>query len=236
MAVTATSLGTPAVDTAAPFTNDTSGTVPSGGLVVCVAGFVKTTATPVVLTVSGGSLTWQQDNAIVAPVSASGFEVQLHVFSAPAPTGLASGTTVTVAAAGGTPDFGIFISLLYLTGTRLDSSRVDITGGLVRDVGVPTATWAVPSTATTNPHDGIVGAAWSDDTATNSTPGGGYAEINEAHNGPLDWQLVTQFLETTVTGAQSATGTWNATPQADACAMVAYKALPDDAGVAWIKA
>ncbi len=228
MAITATSLGA-GKDQTAPFTATIPTDIPPGALVVIIVGLVKTTAAAVTVVVSGGSLIWQQDKMQAASANADGFEIQLGMYSAPAPSGVASGTTITVTVSGGTADFGVFIGGLYLQGADLGSSRVDVTAGQVRDVGVADASWSSTAASTTNSDDGLVGAAWSDDTATASAPGGGFAEVFDAHEVTNDWTLTSTFLEVVATGSYTATGTWNAAPQADAAIMVAYKAaVPDN--------
>lgn len=224
MAITATSLGT-GLDKTSPFTMNTSADVPSGALVVCCIGFIKTGSGAVTLSVSDGvGLTWTQDKYTNADVASSTFNIGIAVFSAPAPSGLASGTTVTVGVAGGTADLGVYLGMMYLTGVDTGASRVDVTAGQVRDVGVATSTWSSTSASTTNANDGLVGAAWADDTSTSSTPGGSFSEVFDVHDVTgLDWSLTGVFSEVLSTGSYSATGTWSSAPQADAGILVAYR-------------
>jgi hypothetical protein len=223
MAITATSLGT-GVDTSSPFTMNTSGTVPSDGLVVCLVVYEKTGAGALGTTVSDGALTWAVDRETTSVLFATN-NLGISVHSAPAPVGLATNTTITAAFTGGTPDIGVQLGMLYLTGADTGASRVDTTAANIRE-SPANANWTSGSSNTTNANDGIVGFGFSDNTATSSTAGGGAAEVFDVFNAGTGWDVTATFLEVLVTGSYSGSGTWSGTPDADASAMVAYKATP----------
>jgi hypothetical protein len=203
---------------------NTSGVVPSDGLVVCLVVYEKTGAGALATTVSGGGLTWAVDRETTSVLFTT-FNIGISVHSAPAPVGLATATTITAAFTGGTPDIGVQMGMLYLAGADTGASRVDTTAANVRE-SPANANWTSGSSSTTNANDGIVGFGFSDNTATSSTPGGSAAEVFDAHDGGTGWTVTATFREVFVTGSNSGSGTWNGTPDADIAAMVAYKASP----------
>src|ERR1044072_8607287 len=115
------SVGTPVtlgatsnVADAASYTLNTNAVVPAGALVVvCVYWLSDTTAQTV--TLSGGGLTWTEDQA--NPFTDGTNQAGCSIFSAPAPSGLANPTTLTATmTSAAVTTINIVIAACYIPG------------------------------------------------------------------------------------------------------------------------
>lgn len=174
-------------------------------------------------TLSGGSLTWTQDKV---QDRSTGYRHSYSVFSAPAPSGLASGTTLTLTLSAAND--GSNIAACYVTGLDQSGTRKDTSSG----ADASTASWTTGSSSTTNADDLIIGGSVIDASAT-STAGGGATELFDFTN-PNAWGHTVTYLIVAATGSQSLTGTWTSSAS-EASAFVAYKGTGGGGGGVTVK-
>lgn len=213
---TPTSLGTPAVSAiGGPYTFTTSVTAPSNSLIIVLASWGNTTDRTGTLT--GGSLTWQTDQS---NVFTSGYNYRFGIFSAPAVSGLASSTVLTLTASGVTD--GVQFAACYCTGLDLTASRKDVSNG----AGASSVSWNSGSATSLNANDLVIGGSFIDSART-STPAGGLTELFDFQNAGNAWSETVAYQIVAATGSQSVSGTWTSTAVPEVSAFVAYK---DDGG------
>lgn len=142
----------------------TTGAVPAGGTVVVGVGWFNSDAT---LTVTGGGLTW------TTQVTKSNSQRNTALVTAPAPAGLAAGSTITVTVAAGS--FACGSAAMYVTGAdTLDASGVG---------NAATQAWSASLTSVTADTI-IVGFGWVDGLASGSSaPATNYSEWCDFVNG-----------------------------------------------------
>lgn len=218
---TPVSLGSTA-DAAAsdPYTVSTGTTVPSGALVV-LCGWTGQATTAPTFTVNGGGLTWTEDSFATGTGLGAGWRAA--IWSAPAPSGLASSTTLNMdIGTGSGTTFSGLISCFYITGVSLLSDRVNAQlGTFTGSSGVQNWT-AGPATTTIADTIlvGIFGGDWGSlqtNTATN-----GATEIHDLHSSD-DITLASEYKIVSATGSQSVTGSMTAATSGDsATVLVAY--------------
>jgi hypothetical protein len=136
----------------------TTANVTAGGLIVAAAGLYKN-GSVTSLTVSGGGLTWQVDK--FATPNGADLNYVVAEFSAIAPVGLSSGTTLTLTLNGGGGCFDLGFCAVYFTGTDAVTWR-DVAGA--GSAGAAAA-WTT-SVTSTNADDVIVGFAWRESWST----------------------------------------------------------------------
>jgi hypothetical protein len=218
---TPTSIGTNSGAGPTTLNLTTTGAVPVDGLIVIVGcwGFASARTA----TASGGGLTWTTDHT---QGFTSGYEYRLGIFSAPAPAGLASSSTLTLTAGGGNVD-GLLMAASYTTGLDQSGTREDTSTG----TGASINTWSTGTASTTNADDLIIGGSFHDGLATNTATGGATEVTGQdfqfAGNA---WSMVVEYKIVASAGSQSLTGTWTATTN-QVCAFAAYKG---DAGTPWV--
>lgn len=205
---------------ATAITQNTSGTVPAGGRIF--ASVMYTAAAARTFTVSGGGLSWREDGIIQGSEGAvfSG----TAIWSAYCPSGLASGTTITMTPSG-VMDYSKFLQVYYCTGIAAGgAAAVDVTIGQWR--AIPNTNWSTTAATLTVPNALIIAAAMGDDpAAVTSTATAPSVEIYDVNNVNQIYLTSTYEIVSEPPAAQSATGTWSTTPAAhDAAVMVAYKA------------
>jgi hypothetical protein len=214
---TPTSLGTPVASavTATTRTFTTSVAAPSNSLIVAVCTWGAGSA--VAGTFSGGGLTWSTDQTNSFNF---GFVFSIGIFSAPAPSGLASGSVLTLTGAAG---IDANISVCYVTGMDLSGTRKDVSHGQ----GASTANWDSGAATTTNADDLLIGGSLIDGSATatamTSTPAAGETELFDWINSGDDWASTVAYQIVSATGSQSISGTWAASAN-QVSGFVAYKA------------
>jgi hypothetical protein len=210
---TPTTLGTNAVDAAvAPLT--TTATVPSGALIVVCFGWGSGSAVTL-SSVAGGSLTWSIDHA---QAYSGAIPWWFAVVSAQAPSGLASGTTITPTMSGAI--FGQLAAGCYCTGLAT-SSPVDVHSGN----GQTQDPWDTGSATTTVADTLVIGGSFRNGLNTN-TPSGGATELHDFQLVAEDWAQCTEYKVLSATSSTSLAGTWTTaagTPDV-VSAFVAYKA------------
>jgi hypothetical protein len=130
----------------------TGATVPAGGRIFIVVGWYHATATAAA---SGGGLTWVSDGVRINTTTAN---YHTAVLSADAPSGLASGTVLTVTFSVASDNLAI--SCFYATGVTSGASGY-LDGTAVGGNGTTTA-HTTASLATSNADDILVGGAWID--------------------------------------------------------------------------
>jgi hypothetical protein len=192
---------------------NTTAIVAAGNLIVVDVGYYGAAITA---TMSGGGLTWTQDKNQQGAADTNYHQAK---FSAPAPAGLASATTLTCTFSGSA-------SNPMIAGTQCSglasSSRVDTTSGQ-NTTGTSTA-WAAGSVTTGNANDLIMGACAIDGTRTSTatTPS---LEIHDFQNAGAATTLTTAYRIESATGTYSIAGTLSATLAPERVgSIVAYKA------------
>lgn len=208
------SLGTPNKSTATATTTiafTTSVTVPSGGHLVVAVSWYNFGVTA---TVAGGGLTWTQD---VLKTGSSDVNYHLALFSAPAPAGLASSTTITATFSASA--FGRAIFGDYWTGVATSSPK-DQTS----TAGGATTGWSGGSQTTTNANDLIVAAGWGDVVVTTNTPTSPATEVEDFNvaSDRATWAM--EYRIVAATSTYSLAGTWGGTPGEWLGVQVSYKA------------
>jgi hypothetical protein len=206
------SLGTKTDNVAATtMTLTTSGAAVPGARVFVLVSWSHSTRT--LTSVSGGGLTWTVDRQ----QKAAGNDARVAIASAAAPSGLASGTTLT-ATFSGSVTHGL-IAAASFTGIAT-SAPVDATASAT---GSGTA-WST-SVTTTNANDLVLGFSTIDANAT-STPSASNTEVHDFGDvNYYGWATSVYRIETT-TGAKIVSGTWSSSTGSTGSVTiaVAYKA------------
>jgi hypothetical protein len=175
----------------------TTNAVATGGCIILgVACFASGSVTG--FTVSGGGLTWNTGSSFIASGS-----LKIRVFYAFAPSGLASGTTLSISDTGGgaNDNMAAAISLLGVntTGTISSSAGSGATG----------AGWSTGNILANN-GDAMVGFAFEDGsgtaTSTPTSPAVEFADFNDA----TQTEAFTAAYKLTVAGTDVIAGTWSA--------------------------
>lgn len=206
---TPTTLGSSPSIASVTHTHATTATAPSGALIIVVAGWGS--GTDRTATVTGGGLTWTTDQS---NVSAGGYKLRIGVFSAPAPAGLASGTTLTLTTSGA--DDGANIAACYVTGVDVGGTRKDASTGSA----AVTASWDTTAATTTNADDLIIGGSFGDGNRTSTATVG--TELFDFQNATNAWSMTVTYQIVASTGSKSLTGTWSASVD-QVAGFVAYK-------------
>lgn len=212
---TPTSIGT-ATGGTSPVALSTTVAVPAGALIHLVAcwGF----ASDVVGTASGSSLTWGVGGAGAADQTTlftSGYAYRLGIFSAPAPAGLASSSSLQIAAPGSD---GVLISGSYTTGLDTSSGRLDTGAG----AGAATQAWNTGSASNTTPDCLIIGGSFLD-ALSSSTVANPPFEIHDFQFAANAWTLTSAYKIVAAAASQNLAGMWVAAAN-HVQAFAAYKA------------
>jgi hypothetical protein len=156
------SLGTIFTSTnATSFTLTTTNAVASGGLIVVGVGWFVNSVGALNVTVSGGGLTWTTAVQVGTASGADGCALGWAL----APAGLASSTVLTIAS-GQTNGFGEPIAgALSFLGSAASSPQ-DGTSSKAAAAGNP---WSGNAISTSGSSDLVVGVAWGDGNAGNTT-------------------------------------------------------------------
>lgn len=212
------SLGTNTVSGASTtVTLNTASTVPSNSFLVLEVGWFHSSAT--LSSVSGGSLTWNIDKQLHGGVNDN-----LAIVSAQAPSGLASGTTITAtfsASVDGRSMGG------YSFTNVASSSALDVVAP--GSTANPASTWDSTSVSTTNANDLLIGVGTIDGTSTTMTPGTGYTELLDWNNA-ADQTYEIIYRNVTSTGSYNASGTAASGTGRQIGLMAAYKAAVSGSG------
>lgn len=195
----------------------TTGTaVPSGGHVIVGAAWYADSNGATYSSLSGG-LTWSVDHIATPLVSDTNFTIAL--FSAPAPSGLASTTTITLTLTANA--YGLNLGGIYATGVATSSYEdgTSVATGHTAADGV----WGSTIT-TTNADDLLVGYGYFEGDSITSTPATNYTEA-------LDWAHATTGNSQTMvyrivssTGSYTPGGTFSSATTQKMSVAVAYKA------------
>lgn len=213
IAIDVANLGTAAPADGSTAAFNTSSAVASGGFIVlCVGGWNVTSLS----SVSGGGLTWTIDKQGHAADPANPL---VAIVSAQAPSGLASGTTITAtySASATAPSIGG----MSFTGVAT-SSPVD--GTPVGPTGVATAAWATASYSLTA-GSVLIGTSWNEELA-GSTPSAGTEAWDLDLSG--SGQVVNYRIEGSA-GSYTVGGTWSGA-QKNTTIGVAYLAAAGGGG------
>lgn len=203
------------------FASDTSGataafttTVAAAANTLIVVAVSNLTSTaPQLASVSGGGLTWSVDKT-VAGGSASGTSIA----SAQAPSGLASGTTIT-ATFTGTPAGARSIMGMSFTGIKT-ASAVGVTDGHSNALGTA---WTTDS-MTISPGSVIVAMAMNTTNLFTSTPTAPAVEASDFGSGGFS-QTTVYLIDGGSGGATTVAGTWSTAANSETVA-VEYLAAP----------
>lgn len=195
----------------------TANTVAANGrLVLLVGSFFTSQGTYSVTTAAG--LTWTQDHTVVSG------QIRVSIFSAPAPSGLAASSTITITDSGGSATGDLIIGGVSYLGIDTVGTVVSFNGA-----AAATAAWASGSISS-NSGDAIVGGAWVDAGAVNSSTPTGPAVERVDVNIAGQSETITIVDKLTVAGADSVAGAWNTTGSHIAIG-VGYKAAASGAAV-----
>ena len=222
---TPVSLGTTADAGATdPYTLSTTAVVPAGALVVlCVATGNDTT--PPTFTVDGGGLTWTEDKAQAG--SAGTPQWRYAVWSAPAPAGLASSTTLNldIGTGSGTTYSGLMVAF-YIEGVSLESDRVNMSDSAFDTA--PDGTWDSTASATTLDNTILIGLGFHDAAGTvTSTATGSATELHDIESTD-NIAITTTYRIVSAASSYGATGTWSGGVATDGAIVVAYKSSEYD--------
>jgi hypothetical protein len=186
----------------------TGATVTAGHHLILVAGrFNSTNST---MSVSGGGLTWTEDVTLVSG------SYRISIFRAPAPSGLASGTTLTVTHTGGGTADCIIAAHSY---SGIDTAGTVIATGSHADSA--TTAWGSGAVASTS-GNALIGGSFSDGAAVSSTPTSPGVERYDINIGAQS-ECLELVDKVSVAGSDSIDGTWNASTTSISAA-VCYKA------------
>lgn len=196
MAVTVdqASIGTRAQSGLTGSTTTTTAAVASGGMIV-VIGFTFTTASATAShTVSGGGLTWTR----IHTVSSGTLRISIHY--AFAPSGLASGTTITHTSASNSDHTWCMASYLGVdTGTPVSAFN---------GVAASTAAWSSNTLTGSHSGDAAVGGAGTDGTLRTSVLGGDNVERIDFNSGTTSGS-VNLYDDLNAEVNDTVTGTWS---------------------------
>lgn len=216
MAIAAsTSLGTANTDNSqAALSFNTNAIVPAGALLIIFSGWwIGTNPT---LTVSGGSLTWVNDQTF------NSGSPHVGISRALAPSGLSSGTTITRTM--GSATNGNFIGGFYITG---EDQASPTTGGVGTASG-STAAWTSGSITPGVANSIVVGVNYSDAGATGnaSAPTSGWTELFDVNDPLPAGTTFTAVYQIGTSGALNPGGTWTNAGAWVGCS-AAYKPAAD---------
>jgi hypothetical protein len=176
----------------------TTQTVSAGSLIVLAVGWY-TTSGITITGVSGGGLTWTVDK------QGGPFNVKSGIVSAPAPSGLASSTSITVTFSAAM-EGGIAMGGSSLSGTDTSGSRVDTTSGPKADEG--DAAWESTS-QTILAGSGIVAVAFNENVGVSGSTTS-YTELIDTVDGYGEGLTSVLRVEASA-GSYTVSGTWPAT-------------------------
>ncbi len=219
---TPTSLGTTADAGATdPYTLSTTAVTPSGALIV-LATLTGLTGGALTYSVNGGGLTWTED-ATNGGASGGSFW-KYSIWSAPAPAGLASSTTINLdIGTGSGSTFSGLMSAFYITGVSVLSDRANMTDSSYT-TGSGVNTWDSTASSTTLANTILIGLGFSDNAGANSSTATGSAtEIHDFASSD-NINLTSTYRIVSATGSYGATGNWLAnTGGPSGAIVVAYK-------------
>lgn len=207
-----------ATNNQATYTLTTTATVPAGGRVIVGVGWAASGAAGTIASVTAGALSLVEDDSRVSGIYGVG------LWSAAAPSGLASGSTITVDPSASTC-FGFNINAAYVEGVAT-SSYEDASNGAVR-VGSAntTAAWASGTLNSTGEAVGFAMAFADGSNSSGSSVDGNSTELSDVFNATDAWGSVLYYRKRADAGAVAVGGTWALDPGfADAVSAVAYKA------------
>lgn len=194
----------------------TTAPVAVGARIVVIAAFFQG-GTATTLTVSGGGLSWAQDNSAVSG------SLRIFQWSALAPAGLSSGTTITGTANAVGND--LEIEGVSLLGVDTASPVVAFNGG-----GASTAAWSSGSIAA-GVGNAIVGGAFCDGLVGTSAPGGSNTEFDD-FNVVGQNETMTGVFNLNTAASDSASGTFSSAV-GHVVSAVAYRAATAAGGAIW---
>lgn len=195
----------------------TTGAVPSGGHII-VGAVWYADGNAATGTISGGGLTWTTDH-YATPDGDVNFS--LGLFSAPAPSGLASSTVLTLTLTG--LSYGVNLGGIYATGIAT-SSWEDVSSAADHTA---TSTWGSALT-TTNADDLLIGLGYAEaETSSTANTGASYAEAFDFSHATTGNTLTMVYRIVSAASTYTPGGTWAVTPGVNLSASTSYKA---DAG------
>lgn len=200
-------IGTPTSLTSSPLSSSTSttsysvnttATAPASSRVLLAAGWWSSSSPTV--TVSGGGLVW----VALTPIQGTNYTV--GVWTADAPSGLASGTALSIGTS--VAAAGMMAAAFYCTGMATGTSPGDGSQGTISASGSSWSSGAM--TATTKANDLLIGVGFGDGDSSNSSTATGTlsAELFDFVNATTGWSLTVTYNVATATGAYTAAGTW----------------------------
>lgn len=174
---------------------NTSAAVASGAHIFVVFGWFQNNASTSSL--SGGGLTWTKD----VELRATSLHIAIH--RALAPSGLASGTTLTATMSAGTPDS------IMAAGSFTGIDTVS-TLGTTQSTNASTAAWNSGASNIGSAGQFMIGGSFIDNaTTTASTPTSPGVELADVNIGAQS-ETLTIVYKLSLSGADKISGTWDA--------------------------
>lgn len=192
VAVDQASLGTGNASGSTTVSITTTGAVASGAVIALLSGRFFAGATTSSVTGTAG-LTWATAHDVTSG------NIRVYLFYAFAPSGLASGSTITVTHTNAADSI---IGAASYTGVDTSGTIVGFNGA-----GASTAAWS-SSTVTGTAGDGLIGGCFVDTGAvTNSVPSGSATERID-QNVPAQSETLTLVDNLSMSASDSLAGTW----------------------------
>lgn len=195
----------------------TGATVAVNSIIIGTLCWLDTAGSPTLSSVSGGSLTWAIDKQ---GAGGAGTAASAAVISAQAPSGLASGTTIT-ATLSGSSGGGRSFALTSFTGVLSASPLGNVSGPT--DFTATTA-WTSAST-TISAGSVLVAVAPEFNSNFTSTITGPSVEAHDINVGPAQFSCTTGYRINASAGATTVAGTWSSSCNGTVVA-AEYKAAP----------
>jgi hypothetical protein len=198
----------------------TSVSIPSGALLVVIGQMADNGAgiAPTGLSAVGG-LTFTQD----LYETATGFDAnqRAFVYSAPAPSGLASGSNLIMNFSQPI-SWGVNLAALYLTGVDTGSSRVDNADATFDATFSAAQDWTLSITTAVC---ALVASPWVDGSSgAGFTWDAPWSELDDHYDSGNSWQMSVAFMESSSSGVQNAGGDWGNAPNwGRSTVFIAYK-------------
>lgn len=194
----------------------TGAAVPSGALVILTVILYDGGSSSISLNSTGG-LTWTADAEMSV---GSGY--RLYIFSAPAPSGLASSTTISVFQS---DPYGVNMTLLYVEGVDTSGSRVDTNTTLNDDAN--SDIWSTGSATTTNADTILIAPAMGDGGTSAMATDSPATELSgsEQYDATNEWRSSVSYRIVSSTGTYTLSGTFTGIADwGGPAAWIAYKA------------
>lgn len=221
-----TSLGTTgAVGFGTTASITTGATVTAGGLILATVAMSLGGGSSANVTFAGGSLTWAKDvqkQGVTTP------DMYVCIFTAQAPAGLASGTTITASFTASANNW--HLSAAFITGQNTTSALDATSAGNGGTANAWTGGGVTTATA-----DALVYGLCHRDALTTSTATGSFTEVHDFQNSSQSTTLTTVYRIVAATGTYTPGGSWVSGAAEWVSTGAAYKAAGGGGGGVTVK-